>query len=262
MTDDQVLEEALRLTDAGDFAPALTLWEKLKGRTVDIQSKCLILLNERRCLSGLGEHDRARDLLRMVEEIDTSGEFCLYVASGYIDNLPRPQKREEAIKLGREFLQRNAKQLADPQFKLLAVEAKLSLGCDLVNATKFEEGIAVLSEILPFADPTERRRILSFRATAFQHSHQDGAAIDDLNQIVQAEEHDQWTADAFYDLGMIYQSREAFAWAKQNLQKAESLKDLLTVPLKYLYVGLANTCLSLREREEARRYKKLAEAEA
>ena len=55
-----------------------------------------------------------------------------------------------------------------------------------------------------------------------------------------------------------YLNKGSAAWAKQHLLQAENLKSALNVPLKDLYLSLANACENLGEKEEKERHSRLA----
>ncbi len=260
MTDEELIWEALRLTDARDYSGALALWEKLRVQAPDIESQCTFLLNERRCLSAMGGHDRAQQSLRMAENIDATGDFRLQIELARIDDLYLQEQYEKANDQAKRVLEKHAEALAQPHNADLAWELRYSLARGLVTLGEFEAGLQALSELMPTAQSRDIRRIRYFRALAYQHLKREDEAIDEFKQVVAHDEHDQLAADTHYDLGMIYESRKSFAWAKQHLLAAELLKDLLSVPRSYLYQALAIACESLQQFDEAKKYEHLAES--
>lgn len=260
MNYEQILNEALRLTDAGDDALALPLWEKLRKGPCNTEEKCFLLLNERRCLSSLGNFELAETRLRMVEEIDTSAEFKLHVESARLDDLNRQNKTSEYIKRAKRFLEERGSELASPRFQILAYESKQALACALISSREFDEGLQIIAEILPTAEGVEQRRLRYFRSLAYQHTSREEEAIAELKLVISPGDSDLWTADAHYDLGIIYQHRSLLGWAKYHLQSCEILKDVFSGSLRQLYDGLSYVCESLRESDEAKRYAKLARA--
>jgi tetratricopeptide (TPR) repeat protein len=127
----------------------------------------------------------------------------------------------------------------------------------LVNANEFAAGLQLLTELLPAAEDQHKSQIRYYRVVAYLHLKEEDAAIEDLKQILLLGGHDQWTANAHYNLGRIYENREAFAWAKQHLENAELLKDVITVPVWEVYISLSNVCFKLHEVEEGWKYRKL-----
>jgi tetratricopeptide (TPR) repeat protein len=260
MNYEQIFDEALRLTEAGDNASALPLWEKLRNGPCNTEEKIVFLLYERQCLSELANYELAESRLQMVEALDSSCEFLLSVENARIDDLYRQKKGDEAIQRGRLLLQAHAKELATPELAGLAYKVKQGLGCGLINAGKFEEGLQIVSEILPTAESLEQRRLRYFCALAYQNMNHNEEAIAELKLLLESDEPDQWTAEAHYDLGILYQHRNALAWAKYHLQKAEMLKSLFNGSLRQLYEGLSYVCESLREFDDAKRYASLAQS--
>ena len=257
---EQMMCEALRLIDLRRHVEALKLLEQLRANTCDVHSQCVYLLNERRCLSAMRDHHRARHRLLLVEQIDVAGEFRLETELGRISDLHAQEHYENANQHAKAVMERYATFLAQPENADLAWELKFSLARGLICLQKFEEGLKALPDPLQAAQPEATRRCLYFRALACRHLKREGEAIDTYKQIVASCIPDQWVADAHYDLGMIYGSRRSFAWAKQHLQAADTMKDLLSVPLSYLYGALAITCRSLQELDEARKYARLAKS--
>jgi tetratricopeptide (TPR) repeat protein len=261
MTDQELLDEALRLTDSGDYAEAVKLWERLRNlAALDVDWKCVLFLNERKCRTALGQFETSAQLLDTVENMDTTGQFQLEIELARIDNLYKQGKFVEGNKRCERFGKENASKLVNPQFAIIASEQKLALACGLVSAKELAAGLHLLSEILPAAEDQDKPQILYYRSLAYLGLKQEDTAIDDLKQILVLAGHDQWAATAHYDLGRIYENRRAFAWAKQHLQNAELLKDVITFPISYVYMSLSNVCFKLHELEEGWRYRKLAES--
>jgi tetratricopeptide (TPR) repeat protein len=262
MTNDEMIHEALRLSDEGNYADALKLWESLSSLTsLDVVSQCVFLLNERKCRSALGQHEIALQLLDKVENIDAAHEFRLQTEFARIDDLYKQNKFAEANKRSQQFAKENAAKLVSPEFAIIAYEQKLGLACGLVSASEFTAGLHLLTEMLPAAENPDKPQIHYYRALAYLRLKQEDAAIEELKQILVLNNHDQWAASAHYDLGRTYDNRGAFAWAKQHLQKAELLKEVISIPVREVYMSLSNVCFKLHELEESKRYRKLAERE-
>lgn len=263
MADEHMVDKALRLANEGNYTDALKLWEQLsKLPGLDVVSMCAFLLNERKCHTALGQYKIAAQVLDRVENLDNEKQFELEVEFARIDDLYKQQKFIEANKRSERFAKENASKLAREEFAIIAFEQKLGLARGLVSANEFGAGLRMLTELLPAAEGQDKLEILHYRAVAYLRLKQEDAAIDDLKQIISSADHDQWVAGAHYDLGRIYEGREAFAWAKQHLQHAERLKDVLPLPVGDLYMSLSNVCFKLHELEEGWRYRKLAENEA
>lgn len=259
---DPILNEALRLDEAGRYAEALKLWEQLRNLPdLDIESHCIFLLNERKCRSALGQNEIARHLLDRVENIDTAHQFCLYVEHARIELLYEQNKFAEGNERSRKFLKENAKQLTRPDFAFLVYAQKLDLAYGLVQANEFAEGLQLLTELLPVAEEQDKRDIHFYVGFACQQLKQEDAAVVKFQQVLALNDCDSWAASAHYYLAEIHVRKGAFAWAKQHLQSAENLKDFLTFPVSYVYASLSNVCFKLNELEEGRRYKQLAESE-
>jgi hypothetical protein len=129
MTNEQIIDEAIRLTGEREYRSALILWKKLNDLPLlDPESKCLYLLNERRCRTALGQHEIAQQLLDSVEKTDTAKQFSLEVELARIDALYCQRKFVEAIQRSQRFLKEKADQLASPEFELIAYEQRLRLG--------------------------------------------------------------------------------------------------------------------------------------
>lgn len=260
MTEEQIVCEALKLIEVEDYIGALPLWEQATNTTDDHSSKCIYLLNQARCLRALGQYDAAEQRLRTVEKLDVDHRFHLHVQTARTDELYRRQRNTEANRRTRAFLTRNAAELTKPEFSDLAYEARLSLGFGLLNEGKLEEGLQQLSEILPRSEKEDRRRIYYFSALAHNKLKQEDQAIMELKKVIDPQHPDELTADAHYVLGMIYMSRETFAWAKEHLQMAEELKDKLTTPLRHVHSALAHACLALGDVKQANMHARLAKA--
>jgi tetratricopeptide (TPR) repeat protein len=262
MESDQILNEALRLDEAGHYAEALKLWEQLCDLpALDVESHCVYLLNERKCRSALGQHEIALQLLDRVESMDTSRQFHLYVEHARINMLYDQNKFAEGNERSRKFLKENTKQLTRPDFAFLVYEQKLGLARGLIHTNEFDEGLQMLTGLLSVTEERDKREIHYYRGYAYRQLKQYDSAIDEFNHVLSASNQDSWAAAAHWFLAELYTNKQAFAWAKQHLQNAENLKDFFTFPLSHVYISLANVCFRLNEPEESRRYKKLAESE-
>jgi tetratricopeptide (TPR) repeat protein len=199
MAPDQILDEALRLTEAGKYAEAVKLWEQLRNLPdLDIESHCLFLLGEGRCRIALGQHEIAQQLLDSVEKIDTFHQFILEVEHARIGGLSTQRKFDEANKKSRRFLKENAEKLASPDFANLAYAQKLELARGLVQANEVPEGLQLLSELLPVAEEQDKRDIHYFRGYAYQQLGQQDDALAEFKQVLALGNHDSWTAGAHY----------------------------------------------------------------
>jgi tetratricopeptide (TPR) repeat protein len=260
MTEEELLSEALRLTAAGNDADALPFWQQARDAASSVATKCTYLLNEARCLRVMGNYGQAEQRLEMIEAIDADHSFRVHVERARVDELYRKGQITEANSRTKEFLKKHASELANSQLSDLAYEARLSLGFGLINEEKFEEGIDILSAILPLAENEDKRRIHYFCGLALHHLKRDDNAVREFKKVLESGEQDQLSADAHYDLAMIYKSREEFTAAKQHLQAAEGLQGKITVPLRYLYTALAQVCNARGETEETKKYIRLAES--
>ena len=87
MSDAEIIEEAIRLMDSGDYRAALPLWEKLRNGAHDEKSIGVYHLNECRCLSAIGDPRRAEQSLDELRRIDQQGQFRFYIELIDIDQL-------------------------------------------------------------------------------------------------------------------------------------------------------------------------------
>lgn len=262
MAHDEILNEALRLDEEGRYAEELKLWEQLSNLPdLDVESFCIYLLNQQKCYSALGQHQTAQQILDRVEKADTACQFRLYVEHARINALYAQNKLAEGNERSRKFLKENADLLTRPDYAFLVYEPKLGLVRGLIEAKEIDEGLQLLTELLTVAEESDKREIHYYRGYAYHQLKQYDCAIDEFTQVLNANNQDSWAAAAHYFLAENYVSKSAFAWAKQHLQSAENLKDLLSFPVSYVYTFLSNVCFKLNELEEGRRYKKLAELE-
>lgn len=260
MTEDQLVSEALQLVAAEDYAHALPLWEQARNTASETTHKCIYLLHEARCLRELKEFELAEQRLQMAEEIDRDKKLQLDLEHARVRQLYEREQYTEGNDRSVRLLEEHAEELAHPERAELRYEIKLGLGYGLVSGGEFEEGVKVLSALLPVAEKEDKRRIHYFCGLALHHLKRDDNAIREFRSVLESGERDQLSADAHYDVAMIYKSREEFTAAKQHLQAAERLHDKLTVPLRYLYTALAQVCNARHESEETRKYIRLAES--
>ena len=108
---DDLINHAMRLTSEGDYLGASTLWLNLSQTPdLDIPSRCLYLLNERRCRTALGQHEIAERILENIEKIDSDHLFRLEVEYGWIDDLYGQGRYTHANKKSEIFAEKNASQ--------------------------------------------------------------------------------------------------------------------------------------------------------
>ena len=258
MSDAEIIEEAVRLMDSGDYRAALPLWEQLRSGAHDETSIGVYLLNECRCVSAIGDSRRAELCLDELRRIDQQGQFRFYIELIDIDQLHGRGEYDKANARAMMLLERHATDLADPRFVDVVCQLKYSLARGLVNAGKYEVGLEALSRLLPSAEERDIRTIRYYRSLALHNLEKDGQAIEELFGVIDPKIEDQVTADAHYDLGMILKSQGAYTEAKNHLREAERLQHLLTVPVRDVYSALAWVYMDVNELEECKRYTKLA----
>lgn len=259
MTHEQMLNQALRLGEEGNYANALKLWQtlcKLPGLSLEI--KCVFLLNQRKCYSALGQYKLAEETLAELEQLDTDRQFWAELEHAQLDNLRSQGKFSEAYKRLVQFRQDNVEALASPRYADLIYEQNLVIAYHLINQNQAAEGLKLLDEVLPALADADKREAHYYCGMAHYKLRQDDAAISEFKQLLDPKENDCWAADANYLLGLIYDRRGALAWAKQHLHNAEMLKGLLRVPVPDVYMALSNVYAKLEELGQARRYRKLA----
>lgn len=269
MTHEEMLNEAVRLGDEGKFEDALSLWQALSNLPgLDLEMKCIFLLNQRRCYSALGQHERATNIIEELERLDAPRQFWVEIEHARIDDLRGQGKFAEAHKkLVRfrkklvRFRKENAELLASPQYADLAYEGKLSIAYHLINQKRSAEGLEVLSQIMPILQDRDRREARYYLGFAHYQLREWDSALDEFRQLLDFGDDDAWSADAHYIIGLIYEQKGVLAWAKQHLQKAEILKSLLRVPIADVWMAMSNVYVRLGELEEAKRYRKLALSE-
>jgi tetratricopeptide (TPR) repeat protein len=256
-----MLGEAIRLGEESKFAEALQLWQTLGNLpSLDIESKCAFLLGERRCYSGLGHHQLAMAVLDKVEELDTCRQFWVEVEFARISDLRLRGKVTESNRRLKQFVKENAELLASPRYADLVYEYKCAIGCALVNANETVEGLQLLNDVLPLAEEQDKSMIYFYLGVAYENLNNPDAAVAEYKRVLGSSGDDLWAGSAYYRLGLIYESKGALAWAKQYLESAEKLKEVLTFPLAYVHMSLSNVCVRLNQLDEARRYRRLAES--
>ena len=259
MTHEEMLNEAIRLGDEDNYADALSLWKTLANLPgLDLENKCVFLLNQRRCYSALGQHERAEDTLRELERLDTSRHFWVEVELARFDELRSQGKFSEAHKKLVRFQKENADLLASARYADVVYEANLTTAYYLINQNQPAEGLQTLDKVMAVLEDNDKREVLYYRGLAHYKLDQWDASLDEFKQILDCGSDDAWSADSHYVFGLVYEHKGAFAWAKQHLQRAENLKSLLRVPLTDVYIALSNVCARLGELEEAKSYRDLS----
>lgn len=254
-----MLNEAVRLGDEGKYSEALTLWQALSNLPgLDTETKCVFLLNQRRCYSALGQHTFATETLSELERIDTTHQLWVQVKHARIDDLRSQGKFSEAYKELLRFRTENADGLANPKYADLLYEGSLAIAYHLINQNKPAEGLEVLNQIVRILEDKDRREANYYRGLANYQLGEWDVARDEFMKVLECDRDDAWSADAHYVLGRIYENNGALAWAKQHLEKAETLKALLRIPATDLYMALSNVCVRLGDVQRAKRYRELA----
>jgi tetratricopeptide (TPR) repeat protein len=262
MTIELELQAALAFVEKGDNRGALRLFEKISRKNLGSFEQCVILLNEKKCLEFLGRFEEADQRLRSIERIDQDGKFQIYPASGRIDLLFARGSYREAIDRGNEFLTRFAAELDQPEYKALdlAYNVNILICYALVSSGQYEQGIEALLRFLPSVHEEDKPEVHLFLGIAYLESDETDRAEAAFKEVLRFEHAEDKVADAHYRLGAHYLATRALASAKQHFLAAENLKHALpsNIPLRDLYMFLAETSDRLGEESECRRYLQLA----
>ncbi len=253
------MQAALASVEKGDNQRALRLFEKISRKNLGSFEQCVLLLNEKKCLEFLGRFEEADQRLRSIERLDYDGKFQVYLASGRIDLLFARGAFREAVERGHEFLTRFAAELDQPEYKDIACSVNLTICYALVNSGQFKQAIEALLLFLPSVCKEDKPRVHLFLGIAYLQSDQAERAEAEFKEVLRFERAEDMAAEAHYRLGAHYLATGAFASSKLHFRAAESLKHALSnIPLRDLYLFLAETSGRLGEEDERKRYLQLA----
>lgn len=256
---DAELQAALAFVDKGDNQEALRLFEKINRSNLGPYEQCIILLNEKKCLELLGRLDDAELRLRSVQQLDQSGQFRLFLEAGYIDLLFAKGEFRAFVKRGNAFLARYKEELKKPEYENVRYGLNMNVPCALVNSGQFESAILGLQSFLPHAREEDCPQVHLFLGIAYEQLGQPDNAVSEFETVLRLKPPKDEAGEAHYRLGAHHLKANAPALAKKYFLAAECLKDALpSIPLRDLYIFLANTCGQLGEEDERQKYLHIA----
>lgn len=253
-----LLHEAGCLVDLGDLKQALRLYKKLeKKEDIDVDDRCTILLGEAKCLEELGEFREAKRCLKEIRQIDSDGESILFAEFVEINIQFAEGKLTEAIDHATSFLSLHAEELSQPEYERNTYALELSVACERVTAGEFRRAVDSIQTFLLKAREEDHALLRLFLGLAYEGLGEADKAIDAFKEVLRLNSTEDLVSRAHFQLGEQYLKNGAAAWAKQHLLQAENLKSALNVPVKNLYLLLADACGRLGENQEKERYTRL-----
>jgi len=268
MAGEAEVQRALDLINEENYGEALVLLDQACSLTGVLEEKCIILLNKAKCFESLGKINEARRCLERIKKVDVSHFFEIYVAVSEIHILYKEGKLKykegklkEAIEESDLLLTKYKNLFATQEYQEIAYDLRLRVACELVTLGDYSKAIGRLQEFLVEAQEEDRARIYLFLGVARKQLNDLQGAIDEFKRAVSSGGPEDILADAHYRLGILYLQAGAPAWAKQHFQVVESMEtDETNVPLRDLYIVLANASAHLGQEEERQHYLQLMRA--
>src|SRR5579864_8892542 len=142
------LHAAVQLQQAGRYREALHILERLPREKLENREQCTVLLCEATCLEALKQLDKARNRLLMVRQLDDSGSLSFFVDLREIYLYSAEDNYDQAIELGKRFLNKYRRQLRDPEYQDNADDVEFEVAAALIRSGRPEEAIGPLLKLL------------------------------------------------------------------------------------------------------------------
>jgi len=261
--DTEAFNRAIALRDAGKVKEALREFVALAEATVDLEEKAALLGNQCTCLTILGLYQEARKQLTLALSIAPKTQCLLY--HQYVDAALSGHEGQwsRTLQLVERLLEEYGELLLQPEHRRLYQDVQVLRGATLVAHSRFREARTVLEECLRLnLNAQDEREVLSSLGTCYINLGEKGRAKEMLLKALEKGLGGGNAVSAHYHLGTIYFAETAYAKAWMEFEWCLAHVKEGLVSSEHLCGWLAATANNLGMKEEADRYRKLAEGTA
>jgi tetratricopeptide (TPR) repeat protein len=257
------IDNAVALWKSGRLEDAIHEFDALAEASSDVNEKSALMISEARCYADLGrlaEAERTLEKIRKLAPDETEMRFLVDFWTACVAGL-RAQYGE-AVLCFQQTLEEYADLLKTAEYRDLYEEIQQRKAFCLVHLTRYGEAITILSEASSFATLSQgaRQEVHLNLGTCYAQLHEHQPAKDEFLRVIEFGLKNSIEAQARYSLGVVYFLDGGFAQAKYQLETflQDYQQDIPNVSRKNVYYQLSRVYHYLGEKENAKRYEKLA----
>jgi len=240
MADDDKFERALKLLEADEVEPALSIFHELAVSANDKDSKVSYTLGELTALVRLGSTAEARQLLQNSSALFKGTDEAEARAELIAIQINSVEDKWDAVLLGLErLLRRYAEILQDPQLRDVYEEAQLRRGMRLAYLEQFREALPVLEEALDFYPPLLSAEFYFELGRCYLEADDVSNAKEALTKAMSLGLDDARAASAAWNLAVLLMRQGDNEQALETLRCAEKHANSAGVSKQNIHKALA-----------------------
>jgi len=231
----------------------------------DANEKSAFLINAVRCYADLGRLAEAERILGEIRELapdDSEVRFAVDFGAACVT--AQGGQHEKAVALFEGMLKEYDELLRTSEYRDFYEETQCRRAFSLTHLKKYREAISAVSEAGPFralkAEIEQETHL--YLGTCYTELGERQPAKQEFLRAVGFNLKNDTDAQARYHLGVLYFLDSGFAQARHQLEAIleNYPQEIPNVPRKDIYLQLSRVYHYLGEKENAKRYAKLAES--
>ena len=257
-------DRARALRESGRVEHALEEFHSMAVESDDANEEAALMINEVRCYSMLGRVSDADHVLENIQEL-APDDIIVRANVDFSAACVAAQKGEHGKALLRfeGMLEDYVDLLKTPEYRDLCEEIQQRRAFSLTHLGRYGEALPLLKEASSFSTlrADVQQQVHLYLGICYAALHEDRLAKEAFLSAIEFDLKNKIEAEARYRVGVLYFLTGGFAQAKHQLEVIlQTYRDEVpNVPRKYVYQQLSRACHYLGEKENEKRYAKLAE---
>jgi tetratricopeptide (TPR) repeat protein len=260
-------ENAVAMRNSGRILAAIQEFQAMQEETTDANEKSALMLNEVRCYAELGQVVDAERILRRIRELvpdDVEAGFNVDFMAACVE--AQGGHYEQAVRQFQTLLEEYVELLQIPDYRDFYEDIQQRRAFSMMHLRKYEDALPILKEAGSFfttLKAEDQQEVHLNLGICYMELHEDRLAKEEYLRAIEFGLNNSVEARARYCLAVVSFLEGGFAQAKYQLEwllQAYPQEEIPNVPRKYVYQQLSRTYHYLGDKENAKRYKKLAES--
>lgn len=257
-------EKATALQREGRIEDACREFHSMAAESNDPNERAALLINEVRCYADLGRVADAELILQQIRDLapdDSEARFSVDFVEACV--AAQGGKHEKAVLHFEATLKGYVDLLQTDEYRDLYEEIQQRKAFSLVHLQRYQEAIPVLRDASSFGTlgAETQQQVHLYLGICHAELHEPQLAKEQFLGVLDFGLKNATEADARYNLGVVCFLDGGFAQSKHQLETIlqDYPETIPNVPRNYVYQQLSRACHYLGEKENAKRYAKLAD---
>jgi tetratricopeptide (TPR) repeat protein len=260
-------DNAVALRKSGRILDAIQEFQAMQEETTDANEKSALMLNEVRCYAELGQVLDAERMLRRIREVvpdDLEARFNVDFMAACVE--AQGGHYEQAVRQFQTQLEEYVGLLQTPDYRDFYEDVQQRRALCLTHLHRYGEALPILKEAsssFTTLKAEDQQEVHLNLGICYAELQEDRLAKEEFLRAIGSGLNNGVEARARYNLGVVSFREGGFAQAKHQLEwllQNYPQEEIPNVPRKYVYLQLSRTYHYLGDKENAKRYKKLAES--